>query len=89
MAVLRVAADVFAALMGGALCTFYWGTDDAGSWTPWWEVIVWLVLTFAGIPSGLMVRWPLSMLAAFAVPMLGMVPVAIVVHFLKKKHPDE
>lgn len=89
MMILRVVTAVIGALAGGMLCSFYWGGDDAGSWTPWWEVVLWLILTALGILAGVVSRFPLSMLFSFSVPMLGMIPVAIAVHFLKRKHPDE
>lgn len=87
--VFRIVMAVLVSGAGGMLCTFYWSGDDAGSWTPWWEVIVWLILTIAGIPLGILLRFPASLLFSFASPALGMIPVAIVVHCLKKKHPEE
>lgn len=87
--ILRISSSIVCAVAGGALCSFYWSGDDAGSWTPWWEVIVWLLLTLAGIVAGCCCRFPLSALLSFSIPMFGMVPVAVVVHVLKKRHPEE
>lgn len=85
----KVCISLLSAAIGGALSSFYWSGDDAGSWTPWWEVIVWLFLTAAGAAIGVKAHFPLSIAISFSVPMFGMMPVAVVVHILKRRHTDE
>lgn len=78
------------ACAGAASSTFVWSADDAGSWTPWWEVALWFIsIPFGAFAGAARALFPLSSLAiSFASSFVFMMPVALFVHFLKKSRED-
>jgi hypothetical protein len=63
-----------------------WGNDEPGSYTPVWEVILWLFLVAAGAVLGYVKPFCtfFGFAAAVLVPSAGVLPVVLIVHILKK-----
>ncbi|MCK9169716.1 MAG: hypothetical protein M0P01_04815 [Treponema sp.] len=72
--------------VGLLLSDCIWGSDDPGSYTPVWEVIIWLLLAAAGVAAGYVK--PFCVFSGFAfsvlIPVAGIIPVTVIVHILKK-----
>ncbi len=72
--------------VGFFLSDYIWGNDDPGSYTPAWEVIIWFVLVAAGAVFGYVK--PFCTFSGFAgavlIPAVGILPVVLIVHILRK-----
>jgi hypothetical protein len=71
---------------GFFLSAAIWGNDDAGSYTPVWEVLIWFALVVSGVVLAYVK--PFCVFSGFAVvvivPSAGMIPVTFIMHVLKK-----
>jgi len=72
--------------VGFFLSAWIWGNDDAGGYTPVWEVAVWLLLVAAGAAAGYSKSFCLfsGFAAAVLIPVVGILPVTLVVHVIRK-----